>query len=138
MFSTYAIAALLAAVALGTFLWQSEAWKRQQRQSLAGFETSFYRQRHRRRMQISVLLAIVAVAMAVGVWLSNPLVWSIFWFGVLAVLVWIIVLAMLDASSSHVFFDRIRSRHLAEQAALQRELLEQARRRAGGDQTPLP
>ena len=138
MFSTYAIAALLAAVALGAFLWQSEAWKRQQREAQAGFETAFYRQRHRRRVQISVLLAAVALAMAIGVWIPNPLVWSIFWFGILAVLTWIIILAMLDALSSHAFFDRIRSRQMAEQAALQRELLEQARRRGSGDQTPLP
>lgn len=73
-----------------------------------------------------MLLAGVAVAMLVGVLLRDPLVLALYWMAVPLLLLWIVMLAMIDASASHTFYTRVRSRQLAEQAALQAQL--QARR----------
>lgn len=123
MYSTILVAALLLAVALGTWWWQHVSWQSQQQGNLPRYEVDFYRRRNRRRTQISVLLALVAVAMLVGITLTQPLVVGLVWCGVVLVLLWILILACIDASSSHLFFDRQQARQLAEQAALQREFL---------------
>lgn len=120
-------AGLLAGLALGTFLWQRRAFRAQQQERLQPFEVDFYRKRHRRRVQISLLLAVVAISMTIGSWLErNPLVFGFIWLGVLLLLTWILILALLDYWHSQQYFDRLRVAQLAEQAALQREL---ARRR---------
>lgn len=126
MFSTIFVAALLLIVAMWTWWWQHSSWQSQQRSEMPRYELDFYRRRHRRRTQISVLLAVVAVAMLVGITLTQPLVVGLLWCGVVLVLLWILILACIDASSSHLFFDRQQARHLAEQAALQREFLARA------------
>lgn len=118
------VGALLMAVAIGTYVRQSRAWQSQQQESLPRFETDFYRRRHQRRSQISWLLGIVALTIAGGMYLRDPLILGIYWLGVLALLCWIILLAMVDASASHAYFSRIRSHQLAEQAALHREALQ--------------
>jgi hypothetical protein len=129
MLSTFAVAALLALAALGTALWQAQAWKAQRAEGGQKFETDFYRLRHQRRMKISWLLAVVAAAMPIGLWVADPLVLGLYWLGVLVLLLWIIFLAMMDFSASHAFFGRLRSRQLAEQAALERELQARLRER---------
>src|SRR5688572_18159025 len=106
VWTTLFVAALLAAVAIGTYAWQAEAWKLQKRSELAPYESDFYRRRHRRRLQISGLLAIVAVAMAAGLLISDELVVGLYWLGVLLVLLWIILLASADAFAAHGFFAR--------------------------------
>lgn len=124
MLSTYFIAAVLALVAVGTYWWQKMAFQQQRASDAAPFEADFYRRRHTRRSRISLLLAVVATAMIVGMLIVEPLVLALFWFGVLCLLLWIVLLAMLDASASHAFFARVRSQQLAEQAALHRAALE--------------
>ena len=132
MFSSIFVAALLAAVAIGTLVWQIAAWKVQKNSDLSVRETDFYRKRHRRRTQISALLGIVALGIVIGVFLRNPLVVGFWWCGVLLVLLWIMLLAMLDAMNSQAFFSRLRTSHLAEQAALQREILKHKQETEGG------
>lgn len=122
MASTFLIAALLLAVAIGTYVWQLAARQSQRAEEHAPFEADFYQQRHRRRTQVSLLLAVVAVAMVVGILIVDPLLMSLFWLGVLLLLLWIVLLAMFDASASHTFFERLRSRELAQQAALHANL----------------
>ncbi len=131
MFFSFFVAALLAVVAGGTFWWQQSAWRTQQASELSACETDFYRLRHRRRLQVSGLLGVIAFGIVVGVFLVNPLVVGFWWCGVLLLLLWVMLLAMIDAMHSHSFFQRDRTKQLAEQAALQRELLERARRSEG-------
>jgi hypothetical protein len=133
MLSTFLVSGLLVAAAIGTALWQARAWQAQRAAGGLGFEVDFYRRRHGRRMKISVLLGAVAIAMSLGLWIADPLVLGLYWLGVLLLLLWIIMLAMVDFSASHAFFDRIRSRQLAEQAALERELLDELRKRGDLD-----
>ena len=127
MLSTILIAALLAVVAVGTYTWQRTAYQQQLASDVAPFEADFYRRRHLRRSRISLLLAVVATAMIVGMLIVEPLVMALFWFGVLCLLSWIVLLAMLDASASHAFFTRVRSQQLAEQAALHQAALARQR-----------
>ncbi len=127
MTSTYLIAALLMVVAIGTYGWQLAARKAQRAEVHTPFDSNFYQQRHRRRSQISLLLAMVAVAMVAGLFIFEPFVMALFWLGVLLLLLWIVLLAMLDASASHAFFARVRSRELAQQAALHADARQQGR-----------
>jgi hypothetical protein len=128
MVSTFTAAALLAAAALGTYFWQLAAWKSQQAQDLPPYDADFYRRRHQRRWQISAMLGAVALALIIGWFITSPLIVGFYWLGVLALLMWIILLAAADASASHVHFGRLRNRQAAEHAALQRELLEHTRK----------
>jgi hypothetical protein len=131
MVSTFIVAGLLLAAAIGTALWQQRAWKGQQAEAGPSFETDFYRRRHERRMRISSLLGVVAVSMVIGLWIADPLVLGLYWLGVLALLLWIILLATMDFTASHAYFDRLRARQLAEHASLEREL--RAKLREGSD-----
>jgi hypothetical protein len=123
MLSTLLVAGLLIAVGIGSGCWQVAARRSQLQQALAPYEQDFYARRHRRRLQISGLLGLVALAIVGGLWVHDPLLTGIYWLGVLLLLVWIILLAMVDASASHGFFTRLRARQLADRATLQRELL---------------
>ncbi|HTN77436.1 MAG TPA: hypothetical protein VL096_19390 [Pirellulaceae bacterium] len=135
MWSHFLVAGLLAVVALGTWLWQQAAWKQQQATDMPRGEFDFYRARQRRRLQISGLLGVIAVAMAIGLWPMNPLVLGFFWCGVLVLLLWVMLLAFFDAAASHAHFDRLHARQLAEQVALQRELAARQRERDGEQST---
>jgi hypothetical protein len=117
MWSLIFISTLLFAVSIGTYFWQRGAWVRQQREELSAREREFFARRHYRRSQISLVMGGVAGAMVSGVWLRDPLVVGLLWLGVLLALVWIMLLAMIDAHHSHAFFSRERLVHLSEQAA---------------------
>jgi nitrogen fixation-related uncharacterized protein len=121
MWSLIPISILLLLVAVGTHLWQRQAWQRQQRDATTARERDFYALRQRRRSQISLLMGGVAGAMFLGAWITAPLVVGLLWLGVLLVLLWIMLLALLDAHSSQAFLNRQRIANLAEHAAWQRQ-----------------
>jgi peptidoglycan/LPS O-acetylase OafA/YrhL len=123
MVSTLVNAGLLAVVALATFLWDRRALTLRRAGELAPGEDAFLVGRQRRRRGISLLMGVVALVMAVGAWVEHPLAVGCLWLGVLALLLWIVLLALLDAWASHAFYSRLQQEHLAEQIALRRELL---------------
>ena len=134
MWSLILISTLLLAVAIGTYLWQRAAWREQQRGEATVREREFYARRNRRRSQISLLMAGAALAMFAGAWISDPLVVGLLWLGVLLVLFWIMLLALVDAQHSHAFLSRERLVHLSEQAAW-RERRGSDHERAGDSET---
>lgn len=136
MVSSFLVAGLLAALAIGTYVWQSSAWKAQQQGEPSGQEIEFYRYRHRRRMQISLLLGLVALAIAAGPWITDPLLLGVYWLVVLVVLCWIISLSLIDAWASQRFFARVQWNEQSEQTLMQRELLKHSHPRPQSDSSP--
>lgn len=124
MVTTFVVAGILAVVAAGMAWWQHVQWREDRKSELPRDELAYLGARHSRRQQISALLGIVAISLAVGVWISDPLVVGFYWLGVMFALVWVIVLAIVDASSSQVYLERLRSRQQADQAAINRQWLD--------------
>ncbi len=91
-----------------------------------GEELNYRRRQFRRRMQTSAMLALLAVALFLGEWLTGVVEsrWFaiIYWLGVLAVVVWVGLLALADVLATKFHYDRIRRSHLIERAKLEAEL----------------
>jgi len=136
MVSTFLVAGLLAAIAIGTCVWQSNAWKSQQEGESSDQEIDFYRHRQRRRMQISLLLGLVALAIAAGPLITDALLIGCYWLGVLIALCWIISLSLIDAWASQRFLVRVQGNEHSEQALMQRELLKHSRPQPHSDSSP--
>ena len=133
-FSTLVALALLFA-ACGLIVWHVRMWRRAERRSSDGQGLDYYRRQYRRRMQTSALLALVAVAIFVGQFITRPPVAVlVFWGGVLLVLFWIGLLAVADVVATKLHFARLRAHYRVEEAKLQMEL--RRIRGAGGNGEP--
>ena len=80
----------------------------------------------RRRMQISVMLALVGMMIPLGdllpVFRKSPRLFVIFWLLVLGLVVWMIVLALGDLASNLAWHRHARSELLAEKQSLEAEI----------------
>jgi hypothetical protein len=132
MISTFLVAGLLAAIAIGTYVWQSSAWKSQKQGEFSDHESGFYR----RRIQISLWLGLVALAIAAGPLITDALLVGCYWLVVLIALCWIISLALIDALASQRFYLQADLNDQAEQARLERELLKHLHSQTPSDSSP--
>ena len=95
-------------------------------------ERKFAWRQFRRRMQTSVMIALVAVALPIGVLVPMPKeVYLLYWLGVVLVVLWIVLLAGADALASHHHFGRIRDEQLYQGAKLRGELYRQRHKKNG-------
>jgi hypothetical protein len=99
-------------------------------------EFDFRRQQFRRRMQTSAMLGVVGTAMLAGgllmlIW-PHPLVVTVFWGGVMLLVLWLGLLALADMAWTRFHFSRLKRNHLAEEARLQAELRRLKRTRGNG------
>ena len=89
-------------------------------------ELNYRRRQFRRRMQTSAMLALLAVALFLGEWLTGVVEsgWFgiIYWLGVLAVVIWVALLALADVLATKFHYDRLRRGYLIERAKLEAEL----------------
>jgi 4-hydroxybenzoate polyprenyltransferase len=112
--------------------WHMRTWRAVQENERDQAERDFQWRRYRRRMQASGMLALVAVAMAVGVeipWRRFPSLYVYYWCGVVLLLFWLCALAIADMVATRARFWRLRREHLVEQAKLSAQL-ERHRQRA--------
>lgn len=79
------------------------------------------------------MVGLVGVAIAGALLIHDTLLTAMYWVGVLLVVLWILMLAIIDALSSFAFLKQQRKRHLVEQAEIQAELLREIKRRRGPD-----
>jgi len=122
LFSTLFGLALLVASS-GLMAWHVRMWRRAERQSQGSQGLDYYRRQYRRRMQTSALLALVAVAIFVGQFITRPpLLVLLFWCGVVLVLCWIGLLAVADVVATKLHFAQLRAHYRVEEAKLQMEL----------------
>ena len=86
----------------------------------------FRRRQYRRRMQTSAMLGILGAAIFVGQLLLDWAVSSglllVYWCGVLALVVWIALLALADMTATHFHYAREKNNTVIEQARLKDEL----------------
>ena len=89
-------------------------------------ELAFRRRQFRRRMQTSAMLAVLAVTLPLGQWLTgvftSPWFAVAYWLFVMLLVAWLILLAMADIISTRIHYGRRRDRYTIEQARLKAEL----------------
>ena len=101
-------------------------WRRLQRQQFLDEDRDFFRRQYRRRMQTSAMLGLLAAAVLFGQLVISPLELKalslVYWIVVLAVAVWMGLLAAADLLATKHRFDRMRQAVLAEQAKLHNKI----------------
>lgn len=118
-----AVSLFLLFCAAAWIVWHVRAWRRVQRQQPEGDELDYRRRQFRRRMQTSVMMALLAAAILAGQFLTRP-AWLVllFWVGVLLVVAWVVLLALVDVWATKHYFGRLRQKYFIEEAKLQAEL----------------
>jgi hypothetical protein len=115
---------LLAAIAL--MAWHIRAWESFQRRAAGAVEFNYRRRQFRRRMQTSAMLGLSAIALGVGqpltVWLAAPWFVPVYWLAVLLLVGWTVLLALVDAWSSRVYYGRLQQQCRLEEIKLQAEV----------------
>jgi hypothetical protein len=131
--SSTVVSLVLLVFAAGLMLRHLRVWRRAQRQEGDRYEADYQGRQFRRRMQTSAMLGLLAVAIFVGSFITDPPeVVTIFWICVLLVACWVALLAMTDLLATKLHFGRVRAQYLTEQARLQAEIRRiQARRHNG-------
>lgn len=120
--------------------WHLRNWRsRRDDPDLDDEERRFFRARFRRRMQTSGLLALLGILLPVGdyiPWEKAPGLFTIYWGGVLLLLVWVILLAVGDMLSTGAHSRASLSRIREEQRKLREELHRLRARKSNGRSTP--
>lgn len=116
--------AFLLVCALGLMVWHVSSWRAAQQRELEPAEREYCRRQYRGRMQTSILLAIIAASLPVGVWIMNqwPKAGVLFWGLVLLMLAWLAVLALADIWATKFYYGRLRDKYQLEQTRLKAEL----------------
>ena len=108
--------------AAGLMVWHVRAWHETARSAANQEEFLFYRRQFRRRMQTSGMLGVLGIGVLVGRLLMNlslpRIVLACYWAGVLLLLVWLALLALVDVWATKFYFGRLRDRVRLEQAQL--------------------
>ena len=91
-----------------------------------GRERDFRRRQYRRRMQTSAMLGILGLAILVGQLLldraDSSMLLLAYWCGVIAMVVWIALLALADMTATSFHYVREKNDTVVEQARLKNEL----------------
>jgi len=115
-----ALAILVSAAVLAW--WHLRVRRGHRRSELPEVQYNFYRRQFRRRIQVSAMLGLLAVMLAVESWLTQPLIEVLVGAGMLLLLLWIMLLALVDALATRIHYDRLRGDHLVERAKLEAEV----------------
>jgi hypothetical protein len=120
------VCAVLLLFAAGLMAAHVRSWRAAGREQLAPQEFDYRRRQFRRRMRTSAMLGVVALLLPLGEalvpWIHSRALALCYWGGVLAVLVWICLMAVLDMLATHFHFSRLRQEYRVEQARLRAEL----------------
>jgi hypothetical protein len=132
--SSYVVSLILVATSIALIVQHVRVWKRLSVEDLDERELNFRRRQFRRRVQTSAMIGVLGVAIVVGQLLLGIVHSAKFqvyyWIGVLALLLWILLLAVADMVATSVYYSRERSDFAVQHAKLQVEL-RKARERAG-------
>lgn len=79
------------------------------------------------------MIGLVGVAIFVVQFVRSPLLWSFCILGIVACVLWIVLLAIADAFATQQHFGRQRRRGVAEQVRLQVELRRHREREGNGE-----
>ena len=115
----------LLALAISLLLLHVRAWNKARRDDLKPAERRYAHHQFRRRVQVSAMLGVVAVAIPLGSWIPHrqwPSAFVFFWFAVAVLVVWILALALVDALATGRHMLQTSRRDLADEASLRAEL----------------
>jgi hypothetical protein len=109
-------------------VWHFRSWRAKQGDSsLSPQEREHYRRQYRRRMQTSSIIVLLGVLFPVGdsngfvPWDRHPLAWTMFWFFVLGLTLWVMLLALGDLASTRTHTRDALNRLREQQRELERE-----------------
>ena len=127
------ISGLLLSAAAALMCWHVRAWRATRSRKLEPTEEDYHRRQYRRRMQTSAMLGVLAVALLTGQLLDPPPHIAIWYLGgMLFLVVWLVLLALLDITATKYHFGRLRHDYLIKQAQLRAELNRIQQLRANG------
>lgn len=144
MYVSLAFSAFLLVCAAVTIAWHVGAWRQAKQREFDPKERQFRYNQYRRRMQTSILMAVLVVLLPVGQWImiragqeenvrgAWPTVGVAFVGVVLLLLVWIALLALADFVSTKFFYNRLRDTYQLEQTRLQAELRQLQKSKSNG------
>ena len=123
--SSLVVAIVLVATSVALIVRHVRVWKRLNDEQLEERELDFRRRQFRRRLQTSAMIGILGVAIVVGQLLldmvKSPKFQVYYWIGVLALLLWIVLLAVADMVATSSYYSRERSDLAVGHAKLQIE-----------------
>jgi len=128
---TRLIAAVILLASIGLACWHLRVRRGHRRGELSPAEYDFYRRQFRRRIQVSTMLGVLGVLLAIGSFVELPMVGVLLYVGMLVLVLWILLLALADAVASRAHFSRLRSDYMIERAKLEVEA--RRLRSAGGN-----
>lgn len=125
------------ACSVGMIVWHVRSWRAQRAAGLDAKEFRYRRRQFRRRMQSSIMLALVAATLPAGVWILPlwPKIGVFVWGAVLLLLVWVGILGIADIWDTKYFYGKLRDGYRLEQTRLRAEL---RRLRSEGGPRPAP
>lgn len=121
-----AFAVVLAGLSAALVWWHLASWRALRETDLDPEEFDYRRRQFRRRMQTSLMLGAVGVAILIGSRISpqaHPSLFVFYWWGVGLLVIWVALLAVADMISTRQYIGRLRSRYQRELDAARRELL---------------
>ena len=98
------------------------SWLQRQSEELDPPAVDFFERQYRRRRQVNIVLAVIAVAIVLGIWVRVPVLSILYWAGVVLLVGWIGWLAALDFISTYNFFQDVRADQRATREALSAEI----------------
>ncbi len=96
-------------------------------------ERRFAWRQFRRRMQASGMIGLVGLGMLLGQFLRAPLMIVFFWTAIMLLLVWVVLLALVDALATRQHYGQVRRRNLSDHARAQADLRRQFERHHDGE-----
>ncbi|MBM82998.1 MAG: hypothetical protein CMJ78_20745 [Planctomycetaceae bacterium] len=133
-----AVGVILLVIGGGMMYSHTQSWRRHKNDgSLDDFDRKHYYKRYRRRMQTSGLITLLGILIPIG---DAPFVWgqrdevlsSAYWLGVLILLMWIIVMALGDMTSSRLHGNVAMARIRQKQRELEAQVAELKRHEGNG------
>ena len=112
-----ALGTLLASMALAW--WHLRMRRLHEQADFTPKQHDFYRRQFRRRIQVSAMLGLLGILLGIETWVERPLILAVVGLAMLILLLWIMLLACVDAFASRMHFDQIRSDYIVEQAKLE-------------------
>lgn len=114
--------------ALGLTLTHVRTWRRVlgQAAQIEPKELEYRRRQFRRRVQSTAMLGLLAVGLLAGYWVRPPRVatlsFSVYWGGMLFVVFWVALLAIVDMIATRFHYSRLQRDCLMEEVKLRAEL----------------
>jgi len=121
--AAWVVSAVLLSAAVAWMVRHIHLWNRVRDTVLDARELDFRRRQFIRRMQTSGLMAVLAVAMFAGCWLTRPPLLVVFyWLTVIGLTCWLMLLAAADMLATRIHFGRMEDECKVAESRLRSQL----------------